>query len=360
MKGIIVIVLLILLAMGCQDCAVRIVSKNEKKWKSDSVEVLLPGTSYARCLAKSLIEKDGSFDLSVDVAARKMVIVNFPKDYIRIPIYIDNNSKYCLAESHGSYYFLSEEQGLNNSFVEYQKKLKQLDFEYERICQGYDTITDIDQKTLYLELLDRKFQEKKEYVLKGVYQFAATEIASYLIYEMLFYCRVDFDFFTKIIESLGSNLPNGAMNDSIFAAYEQLREKQLTGIAPDFKLKNTEGEQVCLSDFRGKYVLLDFWASWCAPCRKKNKELCKQYDRLKDIGVEIVSVSLDSDKRSWKRALKEDKLTWLQLIDEIGFENSEIRKSYKVEQVPTVYLIGPTRVVLAKNPSIRELYELVK
>lgn len=73
-----------------------------------------------------------------------------------------------------------------------------------------------------------------------------------------------------------------------------------------------------------------------------------------------MSVSLDSDKRSWKRALKEDKHTWIQLIEEAGFEKSEVRKSYKVEQVSTVYLIGPTGVVLAKNPSIRELYELVK
>ena len=134
----------------------------------------------------------------------------------------------------------------------------------------------------------------------------------------------------------------------------------ITGKAPTFSLPDMNGKMYSLEDFKGKYLLIDFWASWCAPCRTKNKELNKHYQDLKDMGVNVVSVSLDNDRDKWLKALNEDQVSWLQLVDLDGFEKSKVRTDYKVERVPTVYLIDPEGKVLITNPSLEEIESRVK
>ena len=359
MKKIIIIGLFLLVLFGCKQATVRITGEIEKQWKSDSVEVTLPGARRGERLMVAPIQKDGTFLLSGNIASGKLVFINFPKDYVRIPVYIEQKH-YTLVESDNKYYVLSEELSLQNRYVEFQKELDKLSWDYEKTCQGYDTITDIHRKAARSEMLDRKFMKKNEFVLEGVRKFAGTEIAQNLIHEILFYCEVDFKFFTQAVEALGDSIPDCGMKAMIFDAYDKLKAKQLTGQAPDFELPNVKGQKIRLADFRGKHVLLDFWASWCAPCRKKNKELNLQYPELRDAGLEVISVSLDSKKTLWLQALKEDRVEWIQLIDETGFEQSKVREAYKVEQVPTVYLIGPDGNILLKNPEIEEIHELVK
>ena len=359
MKKIIITGLFLLVLLGCKQVPVRIIGEIEKPWKSDSVEIVLPDAQRGERLVVSPIRENGTFLLLGDITPGRLVFINFPKDYLRIPVYIDQKH-YMLVESGDKYYILSEESSLQNQYVEYQKELDKLNRDYEKACLGYDTIRDIHQKAIRSELLDRKFSQKNELVLEGIRRFSGTEIAQSLIHELLFYCEVDFEFFTKAIKALGDTIPECEMKTRIFDSYNKLKAKQLTGRAPDFELPDVKGKKIRLTDFQGKYALLDFWASWCAPCRKKNKELNKQYSELKRAGLEVISVSLDSKKAPWLQALKEDHVAWVQLIDEAGFEQSKVREAYKVEQVPTVYLIDPDGNILLKNPDTEEIYEAIK
>ena len=148
------------------------------------------------------------------------------------------------------------------------------------------------------------------------------------------------------------------MKTAIFSAYEELKAKQLTGKAPDFTLPDKTGKSLSLSDFRGKYVLLDFWASWCAPCREKNRALNEKYAQWKVRGLEIISISLDDNKQAWLKAVEEDKIQWIQLADLAGFKGSRVARDYKISQVPTVYLIDPQGEILCTNPTEEELLNL--
>lgn len=189
-------------------------------------------------------------------------------------------------------------------------------------------------------------------------EFAGTEIAQYILYKMLYYYGQDYRAFTEAIEMLGEPIPDSRMKETILSAYENLKSAQLTGKAPEFTLTDKNGKQVSLAEFRNKYVLVDFWASWCAPCREKNRELNKYYPQLQQQGIEVISISLDDNKAQWLKAVQEDGISWTQLADLDGFKRSKVRQAYKVEQVPTVYLIDLAGNVVCKGPTMKELEKL--
>lgn len=118
--------------------------------------------------------------------------------------------------------------------------------------------------------------------------------------------------------------------------------------APDFTLPKENGEMVSLSDFRGEYVLIDFWASWCTPCRKENPNVVKNYHQFKDQNFTVFGVSIDEDKAAWLKAVKDDQLVWKQVIDTDGWQ-SKVARVYNVTSIPSNFLIDPEGNIVATN-----------
>ncbi|VTP86745.1 peroxiredoxin family protein [Sphingobacterium daejeonense] len=143
-----------------------------------------------------------------------------------------------------------------------------------------------------------------------------------------------------------------------------LAEKQ-AAVAPgnkaiDFVSTGPNGEKVRFSDHLGKgYVLLDFWAAWCGPCRRENPNIVAAYRKYKDKGFTVFGVSLDKDKASWLKAIKDDGLDWAQVSD-LAFWNTEAVALYGVRFIPSNVLIDPDGVVVARNIKGEELQETLE
>jgi len=119
-------------------------------------------------------------------------------------------------------------------------------------------------------------------------------------------------------------------------------------VAPDFEQNTPDDKPMKLSDLRGKVVLIDFWASWCGPCRRENPHVVKLYNKYKSKGFEVLGVSLDRKKDNWEKAIAKDKLTWSHVSDLKGWKN-QVAKQYSVTSVPHTILLDKEGRILARN-----------
>jgi peroxiredoxin len=129
--------------------------------------------------------------------------------------------------------------------------------------------------------------------------------------------------------------------------------------AYEVALPGVTGDTIRLSSLKGKVVLLDFWASWCGPCRSSNKELVKLYPKFKGKGFEILGVSLDSEISDWKKAIKKDKISWLQVVDDGGWEASTVIK-WRINAIPTSYLIDKNGKLVGMDLEGKDLERALK
>ncbi len=129
--------------------------------------------------------------------------------------------------------------------------------------------------------------------------------------------------------------------------------------AIDFTQTDTSGKNVSLSQFKGKYVLLDFWASWCRPCRMENPNVVAAYNTFKNKNFTVVSVSLDETKDSWVRAIKADNLLWTHISD-LKYWSNAVALEYHIQSIPQNFLIDPDGVIIGKNLRGEQLVEKLK
>jgi len=243
---------------------------------------------------------------------------------------------------------------INNDADQLRALRKPADDRLTALDKEYAMLTDSQKrdKQIFASMLAREKQYMRELNVAGL-EFAKTHPKSYLSLISLKQAAAGAETAaaaTRAYYNLSPQLKNTEIGKSIVVLLASSAKTKIGEPAPEFTQTNPEGKAVKLSDFKGKYVLIDFWASWCGPCREENPNVVTAYNKYKDKGFTVLGVSLDNPgkKEAWMKAIADDKLTWTQVSDLKGWDNI-VALQYGVRSVPANFLIDPTGKIIAKD-----------
>lgn len=185
-------------------------------------------------------------------------------------------------------------------------------------------------------------------------------IAAYTIYSNIVMREANLNETKRMYNSLGEGAKNTQFGRMIKERITHLAKTAGGAKAPDFTLTDTNGNEITMSAVKGKIKILDFWASWCGPCRLNNPKLKSLYEEFHDKGLEIIGISLDTDKEAWKKAIEKDGLDWINVSSLKGWKGCDVVRLYSVKAVPSLFILDEENKIIATDLRDEQLKALVQ
>ncbi len=304
----------------------------------------------------SVMMKEGHFKLAEKVEKPELVFLRVKGIPSDLPLILEPNSniKVDLDKTHIRKSSVIS-QGLNKKFYDYLDQIKMFRDKQEKLAKLYQSSANKGTEAERTNLLNQYYATDDD---RHAFDYKFIEknkdnIVGGLVYEATAYDRAEPDFnkLAKLYDSFSKEvkeMPN------VKNAYKNVKAKAAVSVgskAPDFSAPTPDGKMLSLKDAMGKVTVIDFWASWCRPCRAENPYVKEIYKKYHSKGLNIIGVSLDKpgNKDAWLKAIKDDGLTWYQVSNLKYWQDPIARKLYQVESIPQTFILDKNGVIRAKN-----------
>jgi peroxiredoxin len=349
-------------------------------WENDSLSIQELSGNSLKPVTTLQIGSDGQFEFS-DTASSPRFLFLKTSDNKYISLLVMKGQDITLSASKDNFNDSYKVRGSEESELvwELNSEMRRASLELDSLSRMYNARKESEAGPQLDSWLRSQYQDLKErqrnFIIGFIeenYESPASLLAlsHQLGNEPVLNPQLDFDYFVKVDSALSDEYPGSPLVETLHRYVEGVKQQQrmtagagsATSIgaeAPEINLQSPDGENIKLSSLRGKYVLLDFWAAWCAPCRRENPNLVDAYGKFKDKGFEIYQVSLDRTRDAWVKAIKDDKLDWVHVSD-LKYWNSEAAQLYGVQSIPASFLLDPDGKIIAKNLRGPALHEKLK
>lgn len=347
--------LTLVVLQGCKNKEEAVINGVVKNAKGTSKIYLLQQDAI---LDSAIVNEDGRFKFHVRSEQPNFFFINLgEKNYLLVvkngeeisfeADLADVNSTYSLSGSENA----KAIESFNSLNAEYSKLFAGLNKQYEEETRANPAkVKEIEARlskeynNKYKEFSDKAvaFGLKNRDNLAGFYAISTLDITKYAkeAEEYVAYVKDKF--------------PGNIMVANFVMKVSAASKLTVGNKAPEFTLNDERGQPVSLSRFRGKYLLIDFWASWCGPCRQENPNVVRAYVQYKNRGFDILGVSLDDSKDKWIEAIKVDHLSWTH-VSELKQWNGKVSREYNIEAIPANFLLDKEGVIIARNLRGEEL-----
>lgn len=352
---LILINLINILFVSIAQTPIKFTIKGTLKGKSKYSKIYLHHKWNNEFKSDSAVLTNNTFTFKGITREINMYWINFDRNPLALPnapFFIDQPS--ITIEAHTDSLYNAKIKGgkEQNYFIEYRTLMKNFGTQQQSLYQKYNEALQRNDAITVNQIQEEftKLNEKVKNTLKELIKtHPSSPVSGYIIYQEF---NNNPNISVTELEEVVSYLDKNFLNTK-FGKLAQQKLMQINGTAigkkiMEFTQNDPDGKPVNIRDFEGKYVLIDFWASWCGPCRMENPYVVAAYNKYKDKGFTILGVSLDQNKNAWLKAIEKDGLTWTHVSDLKGWSN-EVAKAFGISSIPQNILIDKNGIIIAKN-----------
>jgi peroxiredoxin len=283
--------------------------------------------------------------------------IRFPEEYflilensrVFVPLFVESSKIAVVIDPEDLDAVEITGSATHDIFRQFADQVRPINDQMDGIYKEYRLASDAGD-TVAMARLDSLYEDceirKKDTLISFVKANSTSMIAPYLIIRNVY--QFELPELEEITVSIDTNLSGSPYYEKLKERVEILRAVQIGQPAPDFTQNDTAGHPLTLSSLRGKVLLVDFWASWCRPCRAENPNVVGAWQQYQAKGFDVLGVSLDRDREKWLAAIREDHLTWNQVSD-LAYWNNQAAKLYGISSIPSNVLLDANGIIIARN-----------